>query len=128
MKNIEAMIESQQQKLKMMDSQFPQNSQIQEPYSMCQVSQEEPMDLGRSIENLIQSENNFFQSIDRLEEQMSRYINIMNERIRKLYLTHVPPFLIALAILIRTKNDGALETLTKIQFYHKTLNLTNFKP
>jgi len=28
MKSIEAMIESQEQKLKMMDSQFPQDSQI----------------------------------------------------------------------------------------------------
>jgi len=61
MKSIEAMIESQEQKLKMMNSQFWQDSQIQDPYSMFQVSQkeEEPMDSDRSIENPIQSENNF---------------------------------------------------------------------
>ena len=55
MNSIEAMVESQEQKLKMMDSQFPQNSQIQDLYSMFQVSQqeEEPMDSDRRIENLI---------------------------------------------------------------------------
>ena len=61
MKSIEAMIESQEQKLKIIDSQFPQDSQIQDPYSIFQVSQqeEEPMDSDRSMKNLIQSENNF---------------------------------------------------------------------
>ena len=60
-KSIEAMIESQEQQLKMMDSQFSQHSQIQEPYSMFHVSQqEELMDSDKSMENLIQSENNFF--------------------------------------------------------------------
>jgi len=61
------MIESQEQKLKMMNSQFPQDSQIQNPYSIFQVSQqeEELMDSDRSMENLIQSENNLFQSINR---------------------------------------------------------------
>ena len=34
MKFIEAMIKSQEQKLKMTDSQFPEDSQIQDPYSM----------------------------------------------------------------------------------------------
>ena len=42
---------------------------------------------------------------------------------RKLYLTHFQLFLIILTIL--TKNHGILEILTKIQFHHKTLNLTN---
>ena len=59
----------------MIDSQFPQDSQIQDSYSMFQVpQQEEPMDSERSMENLIQSENKFFQSIIRLEAQMSHYI------------------------------------------------------
>ena len=35
------------------------------------------------MKNLIQSENNFFQSIDRLEAQMSRYINIVEDRNEK---------------------------------------------
>ena len=45
------MIESQEQKQKMMDSQFPQDSQIQDPHSMFQVPQqeEEPMDLDKSM-------------------------------------------------------------------------------
>ena len=62
MKSIEAMIESQEQKLKMMDSQLSQESEIQDPYSMFQVAQqeEEPMDSDRSLKNLIQSKNNVF--------------------------------------------------------------------
>ena len=41
------------------------------------------MNSDRSMENLIQSENNFFQSINRLEAQMSRYINIVKDRNEK---------------------------------------------
>ena len=44
---------------------------------------------------------------------------------RKLYLTHVRPLPIALVILIKTKNHGVLKTLTKSQFHHINLNLTN---
>jgi len=114
----------------MMDSQFPQDSQIQDHYSMFQVSQQEKehMDSVRSMENLIQSENNFFQSINRLKAQMSHYINIMKERNQKTLPTHVRSFLIALTILIGTENLGVLETLIKTQFHHTSLNLTNFKP
>ena len=52
---------------------------MQDPYSMFQVPQqeEEPIDLDRSMKNLIQSENNFFQSIDRLKAQLSCYISIV---------------------------------------------------
>ena len=65
------MIEFQEHKL---DSQFPQNSQIQDPYSMFQVpQQEELMDSDRSMKNLIQSENDFNQSVNRIEVQMSRF-------------------------------------------------------
>ena len=73
MKSIETIIEFQEQKLKMIDSQFPQDSQIQDPYFMFQVPwQEEPMDSDRSMKNLIQSKNNFNQFVNRLEAQMSR--------------------------------------------------------
>ena len=41
------------------------------------------MDLDRSMENLIQSENNFNQSVNRLEAQMSRLLNIMKQRNEK---------------------------------------------
>ena len=37
------------------------------------------------------------------------------------------PFPITLSISIGTKNHGVLETLTKIQFHHTNLNLTNLK-
>jgi len=75
------MIESEEQKLKMMNSQFPQDFQIQDPYSIFQVSQqEEPIDLDRSMKNLTKSENDFLQSINRLEAQMSRLINIVKDR------------------------------------------------
>ena len=62
MKSIEVIIEFQEQKLKIMDLQFLQDFQIQDPYSMFQVPQqeEEPMNSDRSMENLIQSENIFF--------------------------------------------------------------------
>jgi len=81
MKSIEGLIESQEQKPKMIDSQFRQDSQIQNPYSMFQVPQqeEELMDSDRSMKNLIQSENNFNQSVNRLEAQMSHLLNIMKE-------------------------------------------------
>ena len=52
---------------------------------------------------------------------MSRLINTVKDRNEKLYLT-------ALVILIGTKNHGILETSTKIQFYHITLNLPSTKP
>jgi len=70
-KSIEAIIESQEQKLKMLDLQFSQYFQIQDPYSIIQVPQqeEEYTDLGMSMKNLVQSKNDFTQSINRLEEQ-----------------------------------------------------------
>ena len=51
-----------------MDSQAHQDFQIQDPYSIFQVPpQEEPRDLDRNMKNLIQSENYFSQSFNRLE-------------------------------------------------------------
>ena len=51
---------------------------------MFQVpQQEELMDSDRIMKNLIQFENIFFQSINRLEAQMSRYINIVKDRNEK---------------------------------------------
>ena len=41
------------------------------------------MDLDRSMKNLIQSENDFFQSVNRLEAQMSRLINIVKDKNEK---------------------------------------------
>jgi len=44
-----------------MDLQFPKNFQIQDPYSIFQVSQqqEESLDLEKSLEVLIQIKNDF---------------------------------------------------------------------
>jgi len=58
------------------DSQAHQDFQIQDPYTNFQVppQEEEPRDLDRSMQNLIQSENYFSQSLNRLEAQMSPLI------------------------------------------------------
>jgi len=86
------------------------------------------MDLDRSTKNLIQSENDFFQSVNRLEAQMSRLINIVNDKNEKTLPNIFSTILIALTILIGTKNHGIFETLTKSQFHHINLNLINFNP
>ena len=61
------------------DSKSRQNFQIKDSYSIFQVppQEEEPTDLDRSMKNMIQSENYFSQSLNRLEAQMSRLINIV---------------------------------------------------
>ena len=50
------------------DSSIPQNSQIQDPYSIFQIllQQQEPCDFQNSMEYMIQSEISYTQSIDRL--------------------------------------------------------------
>ena len=113
-----------------MDSQFPQDFQIYDPYSIFQVPQqeEEPMDLDRSMENLIQSENDFFESVNRLEAQMGHWSTQLMIEMGKVFLSNFLSFPISLAILIGTKNYGILETLTKILFHHNILNMTNPKP
>ena len=82
---------------------------------MFQVSQQEkePMDSDRSMENLILSENNFFQSIDRLEVQTSRYINIVEDRNEKTLPNTSSTILDCSSHIIGTKNIGVLETLIK---------------
>ena len=73
-----------------------QNSQIQDPYSIFQVpQQEEPTDLEMSIKNLILSGNNFTQSINRLEVQMSHLINTVKDKNEETLPTYFPPFPIA---------------------------------
>jgi len=51
-------------------------------YTIFQVppQEEESRDLDRSMKNLVQSENYFSQSLNRLEVQMSRLINIVKDR------------------------------------------------
>ena len=73
---------------------------------MFQVLQQEEefMDSDRSMENLIQSENNFDQSVNRKEVQMSRLLNIMKQKNEKTLPNTCSTFPTALTILIGTKN------------------------
>ena len=79
------------------------------------------------MENLIQFKNNFIQSINRLEAQMDRLNNMLNDRNEKTMPNTFFPIPVALS-MIGIKNYYALETLTKIQFHHTNMSLTNFKP
>ena len=98
----------------MIDSQFPQDSN-QHPYSMFQVPQqeEELMDADRSMKNLIHSENNFNQSVNRLEAQMSHLLNIIIQKNEKILPNTCSIIPYCPAILIIMKNHGVLEILTK---------------
>jgi len=73
----------------MKDSQPPQNFQIQDPYSMFLVPQQEekPIDFEKRIENMIQYQNNFIQSnldctqsINRLDAQKGHLVNTINDK------------------------------------------------
>ena len=95
---------------------------------MFQVpQQEEPMDTDRSMKNLIQSENNFFQSINRLEAQMSCYINIVKDRNEETLPNTYSTILDCPSHIDRNEDLGVLETLIKTQFHYTNLNLTNYK-
>ena len=113
----------------MMDSQLSQDFQIQDLYSMFQVPQqeEEPMDSDRSMESLIHSENNFFPIYNRLEGQMSHLINVVKDRNEETPTTcsTIPD---CPSHIDENQESWYLETLTKIQFHHKTLNLTIVNP
>ena len=83
-KSFEAFLESTRQFEISTDSSIPQNSQIKDPYSIFQVPQQkEPTDLEISMKNLIRSGNDFTHSINKLEAQMSRLINIVKDRNEK---------------------------------------------
>jgi len=62
--------------------QTVKNSQVQDPYSIFQVSpqQEEPIDLEKSIEYIIQSQNSLNQSINMLEPQLRRWVNANDKK------------------------------------------------
>ena len=86
------------------------------------------MDLDRSMKNLIQFENNFFQFVNRLEAQMSHLINIVKDRNEEILHNTFSTILDCPNHIDGKKNYGVLETLTKNQFHHTNLNLTNSKP
>ena len=79
------------------------------------------------MKNLIQSKNNFLQSVNGLEAQMSRLINIVKDRNEKTLPNTFSTIPDCPSHLDRTKNHGVLEILTKIQFHYTKLNLTNLK-
>ena len=67
----------------MVDLQFSQNFQNQPSYSPFQVpphQNEEPSDLEKSIEALIQAQNIFHQDIKRLEVQINQSVKTIDER------------------------------------------------
>jgi len=61
---------------------LPNNSQIQDSYYNFQVQpqQEESIDLEKSTKDLIQSNNNVTQSLNRLEAKVSHLVNTINKR------------------------------------------------
>ena len=63
-KTFEAFLESTRQVQIIANSILPNNSQIQDPYSNFQVQpqQEEPLDLEKNMEFMIQSQNDYIQS------------------------------------------------------------------
>ena len=76
----------------MKDSESHQNFQIQEPYSIFQVPQQQkkPTDLENSMECMIQSQNDYIQFqnkylqyADRLKAKMSHLVKIINDRNEK---------------------------------------------
>ena len=66
----------------MIDLQSPQIFQIQVLYSIFHVpsQQQEPINLEKNMENLIQSQNDFTQSINRLEAQIIYLVNTINDK------------------------------------------------
>jgi len=107
----------------MIGSQLSQNFQIQDPYSIFQVpqQQEEPMDLDRRMKNLIQFENDFFQSVNRLEAQMSHLINTVKDRktLPNTFST-IPDFP---SHINGNKESWCLGDFNQEQFHHTNLNL-----
>ena len=71
-----------------MESQSSQKFQIHDPYFIFHISpqQEEPIDLEKSIKDLIQVRNNVTQSINRLETKVSHLVNTMNDMNEKTLL------------------------------------------
>jgi len=73
---------------------------------------------------MIQNQNSFTQSIDRLKQKLVNWPTFIRKR--KLSLINIWPILLSLTLLIWLKIQFILET--KIQFHHNILNLTNINP
>ena len=100
------------------DSKSRQNFQVTDPYF---IFQEEHADLEESLETMIQYQND---PLDMIEARLSRLENMRRnkETLPTQFLT-IPDT--SSHIEMKIKNHGILKTLIKVQFHHKTLNLTN---
>ena len=80
----------------------------------------------QSQHDCIQSQTDCLKSLNRLEAKVILLVKTINDRneetLPNIFLT-TPNFL-----TILTKNHDILEILTKIQFHHIILNLTNIDP
>ena len=64
--------------------------------------------------------------LDMIEVRISRLENMhRNKKTLPIQSLTIPTLL---SILMKTKNYGILKTLSKVQFHHKALNLTNINP
>jgi len=79
------------------------------------------------MEDPIQSQNDFTQSINRLKVQMSHLVNTMNDKNEKTLLNTLLTIPNFLNYIDRNQESWCL-ILIKIQFHHTNLNLTNSKP
>jgi len=78
------------------------------------------------MESLIPSEDPFTYSIDMIEQDLVDWKTCIG--MRKISLPNSWLLQILLTILREIKNHGILETMTKISFHHKILNLINTNP
>ena len=97
---------------------------------MFQVPQQEdePMDTDKSMKNLIQSENDFSKSVNRLEAQMSRLINIVKDRNEKtlpnIFLT-IPDYP---SHLYRSEKSWCLGDFDQDSISPQNLELDQYQP
>jgi len=101
------------------DSKFLQNFQITDPYSIFQGEHD---NLEKSMETMTCQND----PLDMIEARVSRLENM--RRNKETLPTQSLNILDTSSHIEKTKNNGILKTLIKIQFHHKTLNLTNINP
>jgi len=120
-KRMEALEKIERRIQNLEDPRSHQNLQIQDFYSIFQVpQQEEHTDLEKIMEPMIQFQSDPF---DMIEARLSRLENIRrNEETLSTQSLTIPN---TSNHVDENQESGILKTLTKIQFHHKILNLTN---
>ena len=86
------------------------------------------MDSDRSMKNLIQSENNFFQSINRLEAQMSHLINRVKDRNEKTLPSPCLTIPNCPSHIDENQKSWRLGDFDQDSIHHNILNLININP